>query len=200
MSRLSPLNRPTPRVKIKPGWTYDPVGFAICDGCGFAVMYSDLREKMEYRGGMTPVGTGLRVCGTCDDVPNNYFQLQVLRPDPVPLQNPRPDDSGGVCGAVELQNGSGFMALENSSEFVELQTGDGLLELQDAGLLELQMTDGVVALECENWPQYTTGDLPNPAGFWAGYQIDVMGLADSPVRAYADLINWRRVDTNAVIE
>lgn len=171
MSKLSPLNRPVPRVKIKPGWTYDPVGFGICDGCGFAVMYSDLREKMEYRGGMTPVGTGLRVCGTCDDVPNPYFQLQVLRPDPVPLQNPRPDDHE-ICGVIELEDGNGGIELEDGS--------------------------GLIALECLNYPEYPTGDLPNPAGFPAGYQINVTGLGDL-VRAYADTINWRRVDTNAVI-
>lgn len=173
MSKLSPLERRGPRVRIKPGWTQDPVGFAICDGCGLPTMHNELRERMEYRGGMTPVGTGLQVCARCDDVPQAYFQLQVLRPDPVPLQNPRPDDNGPQCGNLELEDGTGEIALEDGT--------------------------GVIALECLNWPQYDTGDLPEPGGFWAGYQIDVMGLADSPVRAYADTINWRRVDTNAVI-
>lgn len=49
---------------------------------------------MEFRGGSAPVGTGLMVCGTCDDVPNPYFSKQVLAPDPVPVRRPRPDDRG----------------------------------------------------------------------------------------------------------
>lgn len=92
MSRLSPLNRRGPRVQAREGWTDNPTGWAICDGCGLRTPYPELRERMEYRGGMTPVGTGLMVCANCDDVPNPYFQLQILRPDPVPLANPRPDD------------------------------------------------------------------------------------------------------------
>lgn len=78
--------RPAPRFNAR-----DPAAIAICDGCGFLVQHNTLREKMEYRGGMTPVGTGLMVCPRCDDVPNPYGQLQVLPPDPVPVRNPRPD-------------------------------------------------------------------------------------------------------------
>ena len=69
----------------------DPRGLAICDGCGFLVQHSHLREKMDYRGGAVPVGLGLRVCASCDDVPQPYYRRQLLRPDPVPLLNPRPD-------------------------------------------------------------------------------------------------------------
>ncbi len=79
------------RIKID---VKDPRGLAICDGCGLPTMHYHLREKKEYRGGMSPVGTGLMVCAQCDDVPQPYFQRQVLRPDPVPLVNPRPDDHG----------------------------------------------------------------------------------------------------------
>jgi hypothetical protein len=136
-------------------------------------MHDDMTWNMDFRGGMTPVRTGTFVCQKCIDVPQAYFQKQVLRPDPAPLPNPRPDDNGEVTGTIELQTDDGS---------VELQTGDGLIEL-------------------ENWdyPQYPTGSLPAPHGFPAGYQIDVTGLVDSPVRSYADTINWRRVDTNAVI-
>jgi len=72
----------------------DPRALAICDGCGFLVNHDHLRERMEYRGGTSPVGTGHMVCGSCDDVPNPYFSKQVLGPDPVPVRNPRRDDSG----------------------------------------------------------------------------------------------------------
>lgn len=55
-------------------------------------MYDHLVEKKEFRGGSVPVGTGLFVCGVCDDVPNPYFSKLVLPPDPVPVKNPRPQN------------------------------------------------------------------------------------------------------------
>ncbi len=55
-------------------------------------MHEDLREQKDYRGGNVPVGNGMWVCGKCQDVPNQYQKRQVLPPDPVPVQNPRPDD------------------------------------------------------------------------------------------------------------
>lgn len=91
MSALSPLNRQyRQKVHVDPR---NPQGVAMCDGCGFWVNYPELREKQEYRGGWSPVGTGLFVCATCDDVPQPYYRRQVLSPDPVPLLNPRPDPS-----------------------------------------------------------------------------------------------------------
>lgn len=69
----------------------DPRGIAICDGCGFLVQHSHLREKKDYRGGTTPVGLSLMVCASCDDVPQPYYRRLLLKPDPVPLRNPRPD-------------------------------------------------------------------------------------------------------------
>lgn len=103
MSKLSPLNRKGTRERIKPGWTDDPKGFAICDGCGLPCMHNDLRPHTDYRGGMTPEPDGLMVCGACDDQPQPYFQFQLLGPDPVPLQNPRPDDD--TVGILTTQLG-----------------------------------------------------------------------------------------------
>jgi len=31
-----------------------PQGLAICDGCGFMVQHSELRQKQDYRGGANP--------------------------------------------------------------------------------------------------------------------------------------------------
>ena len=70
---------------------HDPRAIAICDGCVFLVQHSHLREKKDYRGGSVPVGLGVWVCASCDDVPQPYYRRQLLRPDPVPVRNPRPD-------------------------------------------------------------------------------------------------------------
>jgi hypothetical protein len=90
MSRLSPLHlRSRAALDID---VNDPRAVAVCDGCGFWTMHDHLVEKKEYRGGSVPVGTGLWVCGVCDDVPNPYYSKMVLSPDPVPVRNARPEN------------------------------------------------------------------------------------------------------------
>lgn len=89
MSRLSPLHLKT-RAAIDID-VRNPRAVAVCDGCGMWTMHDHLVERKEYRGGSVPVGTGLWVCGVCDDVPNPYFSKMVLGPDPVPIQNARPE-------------------------------------------------------------------------------------------------------------
>jgi len=77
----------------------DPRGLGICDGCGFMVQHSELREKKDYRGGTVPVGLSLQVCASCDDVPQPYYRRLLLKPDPVPLQNPRVDTQDAQTNA-----------------------------------------------------------------------------------------------------
>lgn len=69
----------------------NPVAAGQCDGCKAIVRHDELQWQIEYRGGIAPISTGLLVCRSCKDVPQPYFQLQVLAPDPVPVKNPRPD-------------------------------------------------------------------------------------------------------------
>ncbi len=110
MSALSPLHRQKRRpyeVNAK-----SPDAAAICDGCGFLVNHGHLREKKEYRGGTTPVGIGLYVCASCDDVPNPYFSKLVLAPDPVPVDNPRSPAADSVGNS-----GYGYLVTENGEYF-----------------------------------------------------------------------------------
>lgn len=79
----------------------NPQGIAICDGCGFLVQHTHLREKKDYRGGTVPVGLGLYVCASCDDVPQPYYRRLLLRADPIPLRNPRPDSQDAQTDAQE---------------------------------------------------------------------------------------------------
>ena len=78
-----------------------PQGIAICDGCGFLVQHAHLREKKDYRGGTVPVGLSLYVCASCDDVPQPYYKRLLLKPDPVPLRNPRPDSQDAQTNEQE---------------------------------------------------------------------------------------------------
>lgn len=108
--RVVRRSRPAPRFDAR-----DPRAIAICDGCGFLVQHEILREKQEYRGGLTPVGTGLYVCPRCDDVPNPFGQLQVLPPDPRPVTNPRPDTT--PTWYLITENGD-ILTDENGDPFV----------------------------------------------------------------------------------
>lgn len=86
-------------------------------------MRESMRERMEYKGGMTPQGTGLWVCANCDDVPNPFFQLQVLRPDPEPIHQPFPDINQEVPGNIGLEDETGEIELEDDSGVIELEDG-----------------------------------------------------------------------------
>lgn len=68
----------------------DPKGAARCDGCAIAYPYPELRPQFDYRGGDSPVDTGLRKCRMCMDVPNEQMRKPVTKPDPIPLKYPRP--------------------------------------------------------------------------------------------------------------
>ena len=99
----------------------DPRGIAICDGCGFLVQHSHLREKKDYRGGTVPVGLGLYVCASCDDVPQPYYRRLLLKPDPVPLRNPRPDYNP----TYNLLTEDGNQIITEDGEYIVTEGGDG---------------------------------------------------------------------------
>jgi hypothetical protein len=108
----------------------DPHAIAICDGCGFLVQHNHLREQRDYRGGSTPVPLGIWVCASCQDQPQPYFARQLLRPDPVPVRNPRPD--------------------YNPSNDILTQGGDNILA-QDGGDIVTQAgSDGGIAAVTED--------------------------------------------------
>lgn len=83
------------RVPARVSWKGRDDAQAQCDRCSHWVQRSSLREQLEYRGGTAPVGTGIFVCGYCYDVPNpqGALNVEVLRQDPVPVMNPRPDQT-----------------------------------------------------------------------------------------------------------
>lgn len=111
MSTLSPLHRKTRKPFIVD--MQNPDAAAICDGCGFLVNHGHLRERRDYRGGSVPVGIGLWVCATCDDVPNPYYSKLVLAPDPVPVKNPRSPAPNSINNS-----GYGYIVTENGGYLV----------------------------------------------------------------------------------
>lgn len=98
----------------------DPDGYSRCDGCGFIINYRDRKKHMVYRGGTAPVWDGFFVCDVCDDVPNPapQFSRLTLLPDPVPLDNPRPDTP------TPAPSGFGYLVTETGLILNTLSNGD----------------------------------------------------------------------------
>src|SRR5215475_13454291 len=69
----------------------NPRALAICDRCGFRFNHDELQWQFQWAG---PRLQNLRilVCRSCLDIPQEQLRTIVLPPDPVPIQNPRPED------------------------------------------------------------------------------------------------------------
>jgi hypothetical protein len=70
-----------------------PVAFAICDRCGFRYNRSDLVWNYDWRGNKLQ-NLRILVCRrTCLDIPNEQLRSYSPPADPLPVINPRPDES-----------------------------------------------------------------------------------------------------------
>lgn len=67
-----------------------PKAVGTCDYTGFLVRHRDLIQQMEYRGNGL-AWTGYWVYKDFADKPNPQNQAKVIKPDPVPIRNARPE-------------------------------------------------------------------------------------------------------------
>lgn len=72
----------------------DPHARALCDRCGANKQHRKLTMQMEYRGRRL-ASTGWLVCPRCLDTPFTADIPPILKPDPIPVRRPRPDDGYG---------------------------------------------------------------------------------------------------------
>lgn len=70
----------------------NPEAFAICDRCGFRWNRSDLTWQFDWRGAQLQ-NLRILVCHRCVDEPNDQLRAYSPPPDPLPIVNPRPDQS-----------------------------------------------------------------------------------------------------------
>jgi hypothetical protein len=80
--------RPHGRARISPT---KPQAQAVCDRCYRRLSHSDLSWQFEFAG---PQLQNLRilVCRECLDKPQEGLRTLILPPDPVPIENPRPEN------------------------------------------------------------------------------------------------------------
>ena len=71
-----------------------PLGFRICDRCGFAYTRTDLTWQYSWAGS-TLQNLRILVCPTCLDIPNPQLRAYVVPPDPLPFDYPRIEVDAG---------------------------------------------------------------------------------------------------------
>lgn len=89
-----------------------PAAKAVCDRCGFLYSHRDLRWQSDWRG---PRLQNLRllVCQSCLDTPQMNGQRTILiPPDPIPIQNARPEMYVSDDNPMSAIGANPFMGLE----------------------------------------------------------------------------------------
>jgi hypothetical protein len=66
-----------------------PEAAGVCDRCGVVRKHRDLVQEMRW-GGRGAVWSGLLCCPEHADAPHPQDLPRILRPDPVPIKDPRP--------------------------------------------------------------------------------------------------------------
>jgi len=70
-----------------------PEAFGICDRCGFTYnLARDLPWQFDFRGPRL-ANLRLRICRPCQDTPWEFYKPIVVPPDPLPVLNPRPQQT-----------------------------------------------------------------------------------------------------------
>ena len=90
-----------------------PRALGKCDRCGAIYQHDQLQFQYQWAG---PKLQNLRilVCRSCLDLPNEQLRTIVLPPDPVPIQNPRPEVSTAIYASLREDGGS---ALREASQW-----------------------------------------------------------------------------------
>jgi hypothetical protein len=96
---------PTGRGRVS---STNPQALAVCDRCGFTYNHVDLKWQFDWAGTQL-LNKRILVCETCLDTPQpNGQRTIIIPPDPLPIENPRPEPY-----SVEVPS---FMGLVGSDE------------------------------------------------------------------------------------
>ena len=88
-----------------------PRGIARCDYSGLMCRHSDLIRQMEYRGtGL--VWTGYMVNPKFSDIPNPQNLVPLIKLDPVPITDARPDNQ--IDAQTTIATSTGVITLDVS--------------------------------------------------------------------------------------
>lgn len=104
-----------------------PQALALCDRCGFRYNRVALQWQYEWQG-MQLQNLSLLVCASCLDRPQPQFRQYPLPPDPVPIQNPRPDPYAGLVENVIILTEDGSPIYIEGENVESGAPGQGAIE------------------------------------------------------------------------
>jgi hypothetical protein len=106
-----------------------PQAHAICDRCGFEYLRAQLSWQLEWSG-VKLQNLRLLVCKTCLDIPQPALKTIIIPPDPLPVLNPRPEQSAVTVPSFIATETPAFGGADLATE-----GGDNLIwEIEDTPL------------------------------------------------------------------
>ena len=117
-----------------------PVALGICDATGFVFKRTDLVKQMEWRGNSLQ-WTGYMVGRPYLDKPNEQLRTPLLKPDPIPVKNPR----GPHTSQVFWSNQD---AVWEDLEILDWASWDGT----EDGVLAATEAERLLSLQTGNYP------------------------------------------------
>lgn len=143
----------------------DPRGIARCDYSGLMVRHADLVKQMQYRGtGL--VWTGLMVSPKFADLPNPQELIPLIKLDPVPLTNPRPDSQ--IDAQPTIASSTGEISIDVSIPANRTLT----LSQFDNGIINFTglLTGDIIVILPASYNQFFANNLTT-GGFTMGLQL-----------------------------
>lgn len=83
-------------AKINPS---APTAIGVCDSCGFQFNHNELQFQYLWRGNDF-CNTWFLVCPQCVDIAAEFVRPVILGPDPIPIRNPRIEQTTAEEGAA----------------------------------------------------------------------------------------------------
>lgn len=143
----------------------DPRGIARCDYSGLMFRHCDLVKQKQYRGrGL--VWTGLLVGPQFADAPNPQDLVPLIKLDPVPLNNPRPDSQ--IDAQLTVASSTGEISID-----VSIPENRTLTVAQfDNGIINFtgNLIEDIIVILPATYNQFVANNLTT-GGFKLGLQL-----------------------------
>jgi hypothetical protein len=174
------MSLPHGRAKVD---STSPRAFAICDRCGFLYNHQNLHWQYDFRG-RSLANLRILVCEICEDNPQPQLKPRIIPPDPVPIQNARPERYRQYETDVRITQGNSIdfwtglpisggdtRITQDSDTRVTQQTGEPPFGRNTAPGSNFQVPkDNTIGLPYDNTSVPLTGPLPDFSAFpyWVG--------------------------------
>lgn len=112
------------RARISPS---NPQATAVCDSCKFTYNLVDLQNQVAWRGDKL-MPTGFKKCPRCIDIPFIFNKPLHLPPDPIPVNDPRPEYFIPEVTPFRRTSSGAIRATMDGNLRITQPTGDIMLE------------------------------------------------------------------------